>query len=167
MSTLCTSVTVKHYRRSSNGVWFDVQSEGPPLRITAILAACVYDSCAVVVYGSEEGSGVGKERERGAWGQLAAGTLQDKSKGTTRMVLSSLVSVRAGARAPRACALAIQTEGAPTVVLPLLLVALLVLVVVVLLLVVVVVLLVVMLLLVVVLLLPLLVVVLLLPLLAT
>ena len=99
MSTLRTSVTVKQSRHSSRGVWFDVQSEGPPLRITAIHAACTWSAFssggAVVLYGSEEGSGVGKERERGAWGQLAAGTLQHFSKGATRLVLSSPVSVRA------------------------------------------------------------------------
>ena len=105
MSTLSTSVTVQNWYdtrsllsripHSSRGVWFDVQSEGPPLRITAILAACSdFVSGQVVVYGSEEGSGVGKERERGAWGQLAVGTLQDCSKGATRLVLSSPVSVR-------------------------------------------------------------------------
>ena len=103
MSTLSTSRTVQNPGAGSNGVWFDVQSEGPPLRITAILAACgrfhgTYSSGAVVLYGSEEGSGVGKERERGAWGQLAAGTLQHRSKGATRLVLSSPLSVRAGAR---------------------------------------------------------------------
>ena len=50
------------------------------------------------VYGREEGSGVGKERERGAWRRLFAGTLQNYSTGGTRLVLSSPVSVRAGAR---------------------------------------------------------------------
>ena len=102
MSTLSTSEPVQNIPGYvSHGVWFDVQSEGPPLRITAILAACgdLYGgSGAVVLYGSEEGSGVGKERERGAWGQLAAGTLRRYQRGATRLVLSSPVSVRAGAR---------------------------------------------------------------------
>ena len=107
MSTLTTSTQPKDWdpwsgHSSSDGVWFDVQSEGPSLRITAILAACYGafgSGSEVVVHALEEGSGVGKERERGAWPQVAAGTLQDYTKGSTRLVLSSPVSVRAGARA--------------------------------------------------------------------
>ena len=95
MPVLNASCTPEQFCPSNCGVFFDVRSEGPPVRITALTGGCYYGDRPVTVYAREEGAGAGKETERGAWREVGAGVW--KNKQSTRLALSSPVSVRAGA----------------------------------------------------------------------
>ena len=61
---------------SATGVYFDVRSNGPTVTLTALSGGGNYCDAAVVIYACE-GSGVGRETERGAWRVVGAGTLKD------------------------------------------------------------------------------------------
>ena len=85
---------------SAIGVYFDVRSNGPAVALTALSGDGHCCDAAVVIYACE-GSGVGRETERGAWRVVGAGTLKDASayghEKTTRLALSPPVVVAAGA----------------------------------------------------------------------
>jgi len=85
---------------SATGVYFDVRSNGPAVTLTALSGGGNYCDAAVVIYACE-GSGVGRETERGAWRVVGAGTLRDASayghEKSTRLALSPPVVVAAGA----------------------------------------------------------------------
>ena len=85
---------------SATGVYFDVRSNGPAVTLTALSGGGNYCDAAVVIYACE-GSGVGRETERGAWWVVGAGTLRDASayghEKSTRLALSPPVVVAAGA----------------------------------------------------------------------
>ena len=61
---------------SAIGVYFDVRSNGPAVALTALSGGGHSGDAAVVIYACE-GSGVGRETERGAWRVVGAGTLKD------------------------------------------------------------------------------------------
>ena len=100
-TTLATSDSPEKSSSSNKGVYFDVRSDGPALRLTALSGGKAYggwgsaggDDAGVRVYACE-GSSAGQETERGAWRQVGAGRLKKES---TRLALSSLVVVGAGA----------------------------------------------------------------------
>lgn len=95
MPILRASVKPENSRNSHRGVFFDVRSGGAPVRITALTGGAYGGDRPVTVYAREEGSGAGRETKRGSWREVGAGDWkQDQS---TRLVLSSPVSVRAGA----------------------------------------------------------------------
>jgi len=96
---------------SATGVYFDVRSNGPTVTLTALSGGGNYCDAAVVIYACE-GSGVGRETERGAWRVVGAGTLKDAPgreikdapgretggrEESTRLALSPPVVVAAGA----------------------------------------------------------------------
>ena len=101
-ATLATSLSPEVASCCACGVYFDVRSDGPALRLTALSGGKAYggwgsgggDDAGVRVYACE-GSSAGRETERGAWRQVGAGTL--KKKQSTRLALSSPVAVEAGA----------------------------------------------------------------------
>ena len=93
--TLTTSAIPEASQHISRGVYFDVRSDGPAVTLTALTGGgCTRDIVEVTIWACE-GSGAGKETERGAWRQVGAGTL--KKKQSTRLALSSPVAVGAGA----------------------------------------------------------------------
>ena len=93
--TLATSDSPETTLFSNLGVYFDVRSDGPAVTLTALTGGgSVHGDAAVTIWACE-GSGAGKETERGAWRQVGAGTL--KQKQSTRVALSSPVAVGAGA----------------------------------------------------------------------
>ena len=95
---------------SATGVYFDVRSNGPAVTLTALSGGGNYCDAAVVIYACE-GSGVGRETERGAWRVVGAGTLKDvvelhwtvqgsekhATGASTRLALSPPLVVAAGA----------------------------------------------------------------------
>ena len=96
---------------SATGVYFDVRSNGPAVALTALSGDGHCCDAAVVIYACE-GSGVGRETERGAWRVVGAGTLKDAPgreikdapgretggrEESTRLALSPPVVVAAGA----------------------------------------------------------------------
>ena len=88
---------------SATGVYFDVRSNGPAVALTALSGDGSDNNghdAAVVIYACE-GSGVGRETERGAWRVVGVGTLRDASayghEKSTRLALSPPVVVAAGA----------------------------------------------------------------------
>ena len=92
--TLTTSASPEEASQHiSRGVYFDVRSDGPAVTLTALTGGG-YGDAAVTIWACE-GSGAGKETERGAWRQVGAGTL--KLMQSTRLALSSPVAVGAGA----------------------------------------------------------------------
>eukprot|EP01045_Picozoa_sp_COSAG04_P019380 COSAG04_NODE_1876_length_5329_cov_70.433078_3_plen_372_part_00 len=78
----------------SDGVYFDVRSDGPAVTLTA-LTACRNGSDQPATIYACEGSGAGREKDAGAWRQVGAGVLT--SMQSTRVTMSSPVVVRAGA----------------------------------------------------------------------
>ena len=97
-TTLATSPGASY--SSAIGVYFDVRSNGPAVALTALSGGGHCGDAAVVIYACE-GSGVGRETERGAWRVVGAGTLKDASRigheKSTRLALSPQVVVAAGA----------------------------------------------------------------------
>ena len=108
-TTLATSPGVSYL--SAIGVYFDVRSNGPAVALTALSGDGHCCDAAVVIYACE-GSGVGRETERGAWRVVGAGTLKDAPgreikdapgretggrEESTRLALSPPVVVAAGA----------------------------------------------------------------------
>ena len=95
---------------SATGVYFDVRSNGPAVALTALSGGGHCGDAAVVIYACE-GSGVGRETERGAWRVVGAGTLKDvvelhwtvqgsekhATGASTRLALSPPLVVAAGA----------------------------------------------------------------------
>ena len=98
---------------SAIGVYFDVRSNGPAVALTALSGDGSDNNghdAAVVIYACE-GSGVGRETERGAWRVVGAGTLKDvvelhwtvqgsekhATGASTRLALSPPLVVAAGA----------------------------------------------------------------------
>ena len=73
-TTLATSPGVSYL--NAIGVYFDVRSNGPAVALTALSGGGHCGDAAVVIYACE-GSGVGRETERGAWRVVGAGTLKD------------------------------------------------------------------------------------------
>eukprot|EP01045_Picozoa_sp_COSAG04_P018093 COSAG04_NODE_1648_length_6060_cov_2.273154_1_plen_209_part_10 len=73
-TTLATSPGVSYL--SAIGVYFDVRSNGSAVALTALSGGGHSGDAAVVIYACE-GSGVGRETERGAWRVVGAGTLKD------------------------------------------------------------------------------------------
>ena len=93
-TTLATSDSPETSSFSNRGVYFDVRSDGPAVTLTALTGGGFMGDAPVTIWACE-GSGAGKETERGAWRQVGAGTL--KSHESTRLALSSPVAVGAGA----------------------------------------------------------------------
>ena len=93
-TTLATSRSPEASTASHCGVYFDVRSEGPAVRLTAISGGGHERDRRVTIYVCD-GSSSGRETSRGAWREVGAGTLNgDRS---TRVALSSPVAVGAGA----------------------------------------------------------------------
>ena len=92
-TTLATSPCA-YPPRTAFGVYFDVRSNGPAVTLTALTGGGKLGDAAVTIWACE-GSGAGKETERGAWRQVGAGTL--KKRKSTRLALSPPVAVGAGA----------------------------------------------------------------------
>jgi hypothetical protein len=80
------------------GVFFDVRSEGPAVRLTALTGAAEPGRNAGDPYGDKlvpvtvyagrwEGSGAGREKEEASWRVVGAGVFQSRGKGTTRLAL--------------------------------------------------------------------------------
>ena len=96
MPILRASCTPEESRHSHRGVFFDVRSAGPPVRITALAGGGAWGADRrVTVYAREGGAGAGRETERGGWREVGAGVW--KKKQSTRLALASPVGVRAGA----------------------------------------------------------------------
>ena len=93
-TTLATSASPEASAVWCYGVYFDVRSDGPAVTLTALTGGAGGGDRQVTIWACE-GSGAGKQTERGAWRQVGAGTL--KSKQSTRLALSSAVAVGAGA----------------------------------------------------------------------
>ena len=91
-TTLATSNTPETTMAGNCGIFFDVRSDGPAVTLTALTGGGRYGDAEVTIWACE-GSGAGKETERGAWRQVGAGTLK-KAK-STRLALSSPVAVGA------------------------------------------------------------------------
>ena len=105
-TTLATSPCA-YPPRTAFGVYFDVRSNGPAVALTALSGGGHCGDAAVVIYACE-GSGVGRETERGAWRVVGAGTLKycyttlymDSTRlamNRTRLALCAPVVVAAGA----------------------------------------------------------------------
>jgi hypothetical protein len=83
----------------ARGVFFDVRSEGPAVRLTALTGAAwrnTGDKLVPVTVYAHEGSGAGQEADKAAWRVVGAGVFQNRGKGTTRLALSSPVKVGPG-----------------------------------------------------------------------
>eukprot|EP01045_Picozoa_sp_COSAG04_P004560 COSAG04_NODE_200_length_20490_cov_33.582021_1_plen_3559_part_10 len=94
LAALATSDSPERSGKCQRGVRFDVRSDGPAVRLTALIGGAYGGDRHVTIY-SCEGPGTARQTERAAWREVGAGALtKDQS---TRLALSSPVLVAAGA----------------------------------------------------------------------